>query len=97
MTDNPQAALAAALVIVEWDKFYTAEGLAGVTLAALDGWHLERDVATADWTGSTRKDAEIARLNALVMVYQPVYEALVAQQDNPAVRALLSLVSEAPR
>ena len=40
--------------------------VAAAILAAMPGWTLVPRVATADWTGSTRKDAEAARLRAAI-------------------------------
>ena len=55
----------------------------------------------ADWAelvGIVAKErddalAEVARLEGLLLVYRPVYEAIVAQRDNPMIRALLELAN----
>jgi hypothetical protein len=84
--DTPEAALAAALA-VEFGKagffrpgasmeFLTEQArmMLHDALAALPDWTLVPRVATADWTGSTRKDAEIARLRAALQRVTSVYE-----------------------
>ena len=53
----------------------------------------------ADWAelvGIVAKErddalAEVARLEGLLMVYRPVYEAVVAQRESPMVAAILGL------
>ena len=68
--DTPEAALAAALKLhgfrIVGGAWHgrNAEDLAAAILAAMLDWTLVPRVATADWTGSTRKDAEVARLRA---------------------------------
>ena len=55
----------------------------------------------ADWAelvGIVAKErddalAEVARLEGLLLVYRPVYEAIVSQRDNPMIRALLELAN----
>ena len=64
--DTPEAALAAAMRDLYGpdhdSKFWLDD--AEFLLAKMSDWTLMPRVATADWTGSTRKDAEAARLRA---------------------------------
>ena len=74
--DTPEAALAAALSNVPTIKYVIARGgryngawwdrFAAEVLAAMPDWVLMPRVATADWTGSTKRDAaEVARLSRI--------------------------------
>jgi hypothetical protein len=96
--DTPEAALAAALrdamdaseqnPEVWLDYGDMADFLAKTSLAALEGWTLVSRVATADWTGSTRKDAEIARLRSLLTI---CYDAIDGDLINYSEEQLADL------
>ena len=90
--DTPEAAVAAALAdcdVIEgysWDSQvppgWRHVKLAAAILAAMPDWTLVPRVATADWTGSTRKDAEIARLRAALKAGVEIVTAVTEWGGN---------------
>ena len=93
--DTPEAVKALAGA---WSRYlaatapgaFTAEQLmddAGGILSALDGWRLVPNVATADWTGSTKRaEAELTRLRAaLERIAEPGCEASRWANEEPPV------------
>ena len=68
--DTPEAALAAAVEAAHRLYYPVGElelnATAAAILAAMPDWVLMPRVATADWTGSTRKDATIVRLRTAI-------------------------------
>ena len=117
MTADPVAALAEALHGREingrltcekhWrepDKrafTYPCEEYAAAILSALDGWHLAPNVATADWTGSTKRAVpdvewlvqEIAD-GADIRVHANGCPATIEQDDNECRCVLRDVLAE---